>query len=102
MKDALTQSFSNYLTNQATLLQIVSDIVNADSKIQMHMLKETERDQLVDDPFFRLLRIGLSRAIYYQKKIEDVDMVDIDMVVEAREELDPLYEKVKQRMQTLE
>lgn len=66
------------------------------------MLKEAEGDQFVDDPFYRRLRIGISRVEYYQKKMDEIETVELDMVKAAREEMDPLYEKIKERMQTME
>ncbi len=101
-KDSLTQSFSHYLDNHITLLQIISQLVDVKLKTSIRRGKEPQGKQIVDNQFYRDLQVGISRAEYYQKKIKDVDVIELDMVKEAEAEMDPLFEIVKERMQTLE
>ena len=101
-KDSLTVSFSHYLANHRTLLQIISQIVEAKLKTSICVGKEPQGRQLTDDQFFRDIQVGIARAEYYLKKVKDINVVELDMVKNAQEELDPLFKIVKERMQTLE
>lgn len=101
-KDSLMQSFSEYLNNHLVLLQIVFKLIETKLKVRVCKGKELQEKQLVGDAFFRTLNIGISRVKYYQKKMKDIDVVELDMVKEAQKEMEPLYEIVKERMQTLE
>lgn len=101
-KESLTRSFLEYLNNHLVLLQIVSQVIGARLKTNIYRGKESQKKQLIDDQFYRDLQVGISRAEYYQKKIEDADVAELDVVRNAQEELDPLFEIVKEHMQTLE
>ena len=101
-KDSLTQSFSAYLNNHLTLLQIVSKIINTKLKTHLCTGEESKEKQLTDDQFFRDVQVGISRAKYYKRKMVGVKVVSMEMVKNAQEEMDPLFEIVKERMQTLE
>ena len=104
-RDPLTEAFSQYLENNLTLLQIISQIIVSKFKTDVCLLgKDSQGKQIADNQLYRDIQVGISRVKYYQKKLKDINTaeVDLDFVKTAGDELDTLLDIVKEYMKTLE
>ena len=102
MKDGLTEAFEKYLYHAKELLSSCSKIKQVDAAILMLKMGEEKKEPPVEEKNFRDIQVGLSRAAYYLNKIKDIDAVEVPFIKEARAELDPICDYMREHMKTME
>jgi len=98
MRDPLTVAFEKYLHIAKELLLSCIKIKQVDSTIQMLEKGEDTTESLVADKDFRDIRVGISRATYYIDKVKQMEEVEVSLIKEARAELDPICDYMKEKM----
>jgi hypothetical protein len=102
MRDELAEAFVKYLYHAKELLLSCFKIKQVDATIQMLKMELEDTEPLIDEKDVRDIKVGISRAEYYIKKMKDQESVEVSFIKEARAELDPLCDYMKEHMRSKE